>query len=147
MVAFPSPLPALLPDPIRLRLDEVVHEQGVTVLTVSVVGNVSQCPMCGTPSTRIHSWYTRALRDLPWHGTEVRMHLRTSVASIAAAKVVATAYSHKGYPVLRLRTADKPAGIARPSARSGMPWADRRGRAWRRDLAFIQAEIRFCERL
>jgi len=49
----------------------------------------------------------------PWFGCTFE-----PVASIAAFKVVAIGYSRKGYPVLRLRTADKPAGIARPSVRS-----------------------------
>ena len=77
MAACPSPLPALLPDPGLLHLDEVSHQPGVTVLTVTVVGSVACCPSCGAPSAGIHSWYSRTLRDLPCHGTVVRMYLRT----------------------------------------------------------------------
>ena len=33
------------------------------------------CPVCKTPSSRIHSRYQRVLRDFPWHGAIVRMRL------------------------------------------------------------------------
>jgi transposase len=35
------------------------------------------CPVCGTPSGRVHSRYARRLGDLPWEGLPVRIVLST----------------------------------------------------------------------
>ncbi|MBA3240200.1 MAG: ISL3 family transposase [Acidobacteria bacterium] len=35
----------------------------------------SECPRCHRPSTRVHSYYTRSVADLPWHGVAVRLAL------------------------------------------------------------------------
>lgn len=34
------------------------------------------CPVCGTPSRRVHSSYRRSLRDLPWQGRPVTIAAR-----------------------------------------------------------------------
>ncbi len=36
---------------------------------------VAECPACGSASQRIHSNYTRKLRDLPSHGRTVMIHV------------------------------------------------------------------------
>ena len=36
---------------------------------------VSRCPLCHHPSSRIHSRYIRHLLDLPWHGVAMRLEL------------------------------------------------------------------------
>jgi transposase len=76
MAASPSPLPASLPDPSCLRLDEVVCQGGTIVLVVSATGD-GACPRCGVPSRHIHSRYCRTLRDLPCQGATLRICLRT----------------------------------------------------------------------
>ena len=37
----------------------------------------AECPRCHRPSARIHSYYTRSVADLPWHGVAVKLELRT----------------------------------------------------------------------
>jgi transposase len=76
MAASPSPLPASLPDPSCLRLDEVVCQGGTIVLVVSATGD-GACPRCGVPSHYIHSRYCRTLRDLPCQGAILRICLQT----------------------------------------------------------------------
>lgn len=76
MAASPNPLPAFLPDPSCLRLDEVVCHCGTIVLVVSATGD-GACPRCGVPSRHIHSRYCRTLRDLPCQGATLRICLRT----------------------------------------------------------------------
>lgn len=36
----------------------------------------SGCPLCGRPSSRVHSYYERRLSDLPWHGHVVELQLQ-----------------------------------------------------------------------
>lgn len=75
MVLFPGRLPAVLPDNSLLRLDEILQHVDGIVMSVSVSAGMAACPLCGTSSSRIHSRYTRTLRDLPWQGTRVRLRL------------------------------------------------------------------------
>ena len=35
-----------------------------------------RCHLCHAPTSRMHSWYTRTLADLPWGPYTVRLHLR-----------------------------------------------------------------------
>lgn len=77
MAASPSPLPALLPDPSKLNLDEIVQRDGVTVIRVSAAEAFADCPLCGIQSVHVHSRYCRTLRDLPCYGSLVRIELRS----------------------------------------------------------------------
>jgi transposase len=78
MVAYSGPLPlSLLPDASCLRLDEIVHEEDIIMMIVSVTAREAICPRCGTRSGHVHSRYCRTLRDLPCHGAAVRISLRT----------------------------------------------------------------------
>src|ERR1700677_408427 len=78
MAAFSGPLPfSLLPDPSCLTLDEMVHRGSVLRMTVSASIDGAICPGCGIRSRHVHSRYSRTLRDLPCHGTPVRICLRT----------------------------------------------------------------------
>ncbi len=65
----------LVPQLAGLRLDqlEIAHENLIISLTTSAPG--SNCPLCGTLATRVHSFYARALADLPWAGYTVRLQL------------------------------------------------------------------------
>jgi transposase len=49
----------------------------------------ANCPVCGSPSTRVHSGYQRHLRDLPWQGRPVTIRLaarRFRCVNIACAR-------------------------------------------------------------
>lgn len=46
-------------------------------LVVKATRTQAECPRCHRPSARVHSYYTRTVADLPWHGVAVRLHLRT----------------------------------------------------------------------
>ena len=60
--------------PSGLRVENVVHEVNVVVVTASAVADAGACPLCGTRSGRIHSRYERQVSDLPCAGRGV--HLR-----------------------------------------------------------------------
>lgn len=64
-------LPAAPPRAESFALDD----QGIT-LTVRSLQPAAACPVCQTPSTRLHSRYRRTLRDLPWGPWPVRLVLR-----------------------------------------------------------------------
>ncbi len=59
----------LIPDPTVITVQQIVPDDTEIVLV--------PCPGCGQAATRVHSWYTRSLRDLPWQGLTVRMELHT----------------------------------------------------------------------
>jgi transposase len=64
-----------LPAPERLVLEGV--EQTETGIIVRVRGKTTpQCPACSSCQVSYHSQYQRQLRDLPWQGQPVRIHLR-----------------------------------------------------------------------
>ncbi len=68
---------SLLPDPDRLHLLSLAaDEEGIT-LTARTCSDVACCPLCGQPSSRIHSRYRRILADLPWQGIPARVLLWT----------------------------------------------------------------------
>jgi transposase len=76
MAPSPSPLPGSLPDASCLTLDEIVCQDGIMMMIVSAA-NGGSCPHCGVQAWHIHSRYCRTLRELPCHGTVVRICLRT----------------------------------------------------------------------
>src|SRR5215211_80581 len=67
----------LLPDPQALRPVKIIPSHGSLTLVVKATRTQAECPRCHRPSTRVHSYYTRSVADLPWHGVSVRLHLRT----------------------------------------------------------------------
>src|SRR6266700_780912 len=66
----------ILPDLSDLIIEQVSVTNGVTV-TVRAASPTACCPCCGTICQRVHSHYTRTLRDLPASGRPV--HLRVDV--------------------------------------------------------------------
>lgn len=67
----------LVPDPAVVTLEELVADAaGITVI-VRARRPAACCPDCGQPTQRIHSHYTRRLRDLPWQGLDVTVILHT----------------------------------------------------------------------
>ena len=53
-----------------------VEPSGLVILARPAV-KTADCPICGSPSARIHSTYQRSLADLPSHGRAVRLKLAT----------------------------------------------------------------------
>jgi transposase len=67
----------LLPDPQALRPVKIIPGQSSLTFVVKATRTQAECPRCHRPSTRVHSYYTRKVADLPWHGVSVRLDLRT----------------------------------------------------------------------
>lgn len=67
----------LLADPTAIRLEKIVQHASSLTLVVKATQAQAECPRCHRPSTRVHSYYTRHVADLPWHGVAVRLELRT----------------------------------------------------------------------
>src|SRR5215210_1681552 len=67
----------LLPDPQALRPVKIVPSHSSLTFVVKATRTQAECPRCHRPSTRVHSYYTRKVADLPWHGVSVRLELRT----------------------------------------------------------------------
>jgi len=67
----------LIPDPDIITIEQIVPTDTDILLVARTRRCIVPCPVCGQPATRVHSWYTRSLRDLPWQGLAVRMELRT----------------------------------------------------------------------
>ena len=63
----------LLPPSLRVAA-LLLGDDGVTIRAVSEAEDV-RCPICGEPSERIHSRYTRTLGDLPWALFAVHLHV------------------------------------------------------------------------
>src|SRR5688500_4469336 len=71
------PTSHLLADPTSIRLEKIIQHPSSLTLVVRATRAQAECPRCRRPSTRVHSYYTRTVADLPWHGVAVRLELRT----------------------------------------------------------------------
>jgi len=67
----------LVPDPAVVTLEEIVADDGGVTLVARARRAHARCPLCDQVATRVHSWYTRRLADVPWQGLAVRLRLRT----------------------------------------------------------------------
>src|SRR5215213_5759889 len=67
----------LLADPTSIRLEKIIQHPSSLTLVVKATQPRPECPRCHRPSTRVHSYYTRRVADLPWHGVSVRLELHT----------------------------------------------------------------------
>src|SRR5215210_1103634 len=67
----------LLADPTSIHLEKIIQHPGSLTLVVTATQPRPECPRCHRPSTRVHSYYTRRVADLPWHGVAVRLELHT----------------------------------------------------------------------
>lgn len=66
----------LLADPTAIRLEKIIPSHSSLTLVARATPAQAECPRCHRPSTRVHSYYTRKVADLPWHGVAVRLDLR-----------------------------------------------------------------------
>jgi transposase len=71
------PTSTLLADPTSIRLEKIIQHDSSLTLVVRATRAQAECPRCHRPSKRVHSYYTRRVADLPWHGVAVRLELRT----------------------------------------------------------------------
>ena len=67
----------LLADPEAIHLEKIIQHQSSLTLMVTATRAQAECPRCHRPSTRVHTYYTHKVADLPWHGVAVQLHLRT----------------------------------------------------------------------
>jgi transposase len=65
----------LLPDIPGLVLEDTHYVDHEMIVVLKSTAPAVVCPLCRTPSTRIHSRYRRAPTDLPWGGHMVRLVL------------------------------------------------------------------------
>jgi transposase len=65
----------LLPEAVPLRCRHIRIQPDLVTVVVETTGPKAACPICGQPSRRLHSRYTRTLGDLPWQGRVVRWSL------------------------------------------------------------------------
>jgi transposase len=66
----------LCPSPAELQLHEISFVARELVVTARSRRHSAACPVCGQPTTRVHSQYRRTLTDLPWHDLHVRLEIR-----------------------------------------------------------------------
>lgn len=59
--------------PNGLEVIEIEMENEVLTITAISTRMYPCCPLCGTPASRVHSWYTRRVTDLPCGGRQVRL--------------------------------------------------------------------------
>lgn len=64
----------LLPE--DLDLESLSIEAGRVSISLSSGARSCLCPVCGRGSSRVHSRYSRAVSDLPWHGISVELEVR-----------------------------------------------------------------------
>jgi transposase len=70
------PTSHLLADPEAIRLEKIIQHPSSLTLVVKATRQQAECPRCHHPSSRLHSYYTRTVADLPWHGVAVKLELR-----------------------------------------------------------------------
>ncbi len=72
-----------LPAGLDIESTEMIEDQ----LVVQIVSTraTSPCPICFSPSSRVHSWYTRRVADMPCAGFRVRLllHVRKFFCPVA----------------------------------------------------------------
>lgn len=61
--------------PEGLEVGEIGMGDEMLSITVVSTQTCPACPLCGTPSTRVHSHYVRCVADLPCGGRPVRLLL------------------------------------------------------------------------
>jgi transposase len=69
------PTTPLLPFPEGLEITSISEGTEEVVVRVTSHRRTSQCPVCGVPSSTIHSYYRRKPRDLPCAGRPIRLLL------------------------------------------------------------------------
>jgi hypothetical protein len=121
------PSHALVPDPNRLDVLSLTAEGETIFLTARTCGESARCPICGQPSSRVHSQYHRTLADLPMSRRSLPASRCGRGASFATCPTVRAASSPSDCQALRL-----PMRVARIACATGCGrwpsrWAASRG--------------------
>lgn len=71
-------LKLLLPDASQVRCENVTVLKDNEGLLLELVSNndYSVCPLCGEKTSRVHSWYSRRMVDLPWADVAISIDLQ-----------------------------------------------------------------------
>ena len=74
--------------PKGIAVTEIEIRDGVLTITALSTQVCPHCPLCGTPSRRIHSSYQRQVADLPCSGQQVRvrLHVRKCFCQMSTCK-------------------------------------------------------------
>jgi transposase len=83
----------------HLHLDGVVAEHRTIILDIRATSDEAPCPACGTVSSRVHSRYLRAPRDLPVAQQTVRLRLNVRRFRCEAAQCARTIFAER-FPTL-----------------------------------------------
>ena len=63
--------------PVSLIVESVAHFEDAILVTARAGIQVATCPLCGSPSRRVHSRHVREVSDLPCSGRSVRLRVVT----------------------------------------------------------------------
>jgi transposase len=66
----------LLPHVPGLLLERLIDLKPNLLLLLSATNPIAFCPHCQTASSRVHSYYNRRIKDLPWADFSLRLYLR-----------------------------------------------------------------------
>lgn len=82
------PLFTLIADPEAIHLLYLRPSLSAITLVVHTTARRAHCPRCHQASLRVHSRYTRAVADLPWHGWQLNSNCThgASAAEIVSAR-------------------------------------------------------------
>ena len=61
--------------PVGMVVESVAQLDDSIFVTARAGIQVASCPLCGSPSRRVHSWYVREVSDLPCSGRSVRLRV------------------------------------------------------------------------
>jgi len=76
MKIMPMRLPgSVLPLQDGLHVEDMDADDDVLTVTLTALAPSAACPLCATPSSRIHSQYQRQATDLPWGALTLRLIL------------------------------------------------------------------------
>jgi len=100
--------PQFLPLDAGLELTQMEMGAGHLRLHVTATSRASPCPLCGHPATRMHSWYSRVVKDLPCAGQQVQLilHVRKFFCETASCvrKIFAERLPHLVAPWAQMTT-------------------------------------------
>lgn len=70
MLAFP-----LFADISGVEVQSITEQSNSLQIVLKTTSATAVCPLCNTPSGRVHSRYERTVADLPWAGRRAQLHL------------------------------------------------------------------------
>jgi transposase len=121
-----APLLSLLPD--GLAVDRVEVSSGLVTVHARSADLIAHCPICATPSGRVHGRYTRPVADLPLMGRIVSLSLQIRRFRCSQSGCPRRIFAERLPAVAPVRK-------RRTSPRSSAPWPWARAvnwdRAWR----------------